>query len=92
MSQSRIGKKRGPMTDETKRKISDSKQNIPQETLLKMSIAAQNRPAPSSNTKLKISKKLKGRILPKQECPHCNRAFDPGNYKQHHGDNCKLKL
>lgn len=26
----------------------------------------------------------------KLTCPHCNKMFDHGNYKQHHGDNCKL--
>lgn len=29
-------------------------------------------------------------LTPKQTCPHCNKAIDPGNYKQFHGDNCKL--
>lgn len=23
-------------------------------------------------------------------CPHCGRYFDPGNFKRHHGENCKL--
>ena len=27
----------------------------------------------------------------KTQCPHCNRMLDPGNYKQFHGDKCKLK-
>jgi hypothetical protein len=32
------------------------------------------------------------RTLPiKQTCPHCNNTFDPGNYKQHHSDNCRYK-
>jgi hypothetical protein len=26
----------------------------------------------------------------KIECPHCNRLFNLGNYKNHHGDKCKL--
>ena len=25
-------------------------------------------------------------------CPHCNRSMNPGNYKQFHGDNCKLSF
>ena len=25
---------------------------------------------------------------PKQQCPHCNRSVDPGNYKKYHGENC----
>lgn len=27
----------------------------------------------------------------KKECPYCNRFLDPGNFKQFHGENCKLK-
>lgn len=26
------------------------------------------------------------------ECLHCNKAYDPGNYKKSHGDNCKYKI
>jgi len=26
----------------------------------------------------------------KQECIHCKKLIDPGNYKLYHGDNCKL--
>ena len=32
-----------------------------------------------------------GKILPKKECLYCKRMIDPGNYKQYHGDNCKIK-
>lgn len=27
----------------------------------------------------------------RKTCPHCNRSLNPGNYKQYHGDNCKMK-
>ena len=30
--------------------------------------------------------------VPKKTCPHCNRDFRPGNYANHHGDNCKFKV
>jgi len=26
----------------------------------------------------------------KLECPHCNKKYDPGNFKRFHGDKCKL--
>ena len=26
----------------------------------------------------------------KLECPHCNKEYDPGNFKRFHGDKCKL--
>lgn len=42
--------------------------------------------------RLRMSQAKAGIILTKTECPHCNRMFDPGNYKQHHGDKCKKKL
>jgi hypothetical protein len=28
--------------------------------------------------------------IPKIECPHCLKQADPGNYKQWHGNNCKV--
>ena len=28
----------------------------------------------------------------KMECPYCNRMLDPGNYKQFHGENCRVKF
>jgi hypothetical protein len=33
-----------------------------------------------------------GVVYAKKECPHCKRAFDPGNFKKWHGDNCKLNI
>jgi len=44
----------------------------------------------TQETKDKISAKAIGRILPKTECPHCQRMLDPGNYKKNHGDKCKM--
>lgn len=33
----------------------------------------------------------KSRLLTKKlTCTHCNKSIDPGNYKQFHGDNCKI--
>jgi hypothetical protein len=29
-------------------------------------------------------------LTPKIKCPYCNKEIDPGNYKQFHGNNCKL--
>lgn len=63
--------------------------------------------SPSSETREKISIKNKGRKQSpetceknrinalkriKKECPHCNRFFDPGNFKQFHGDKCKYNI
>ena len=40
-------------------------------------------------------KRLQGKTPPwgskKLLCQHCNRQLDLGNYKQYHGDKCKLK-
>lgn len=41
--------------------------------------------------KNQMSLKKLGIILPKKECPYCHRMLDPGNYKQYHGNKCKLK-
>lgn len=43
-------------------------------------------PCPNSR-KLSISNSRKNTI--KQECPHCLKSIDPGNYRKYHGDNCK---
>ena len=49
----------------------------------------------TEETKTKISSTVSklhelGTVYAKRECPHCERAFDPGNFKKYHGDNCKL--
>lgn len=41
----------------------------------------------SLEARAKQSKMAKNRT--KKECPHCGIKMDPGNYKQHHGPNCK---
>jgi len=28
-------------------------------------------------------------LTEKKLCPHCNKEYDPGNYSQYHGDNCR---
>ena len=30
--------------------------------------------------------------LKKIKCEHCKKEYDHGNYKKHHGNNCKIKL
>jgi hypothetical protein len=44
----------------------------------------------------RIKEKNKDRIPAwigtKLECPYCNRILDPGNYKQFHGENCRVKF
>ena len=60
---------------------------LKQETKDKISIAHEGMKL-SAETKRKISEEVKSRT--KAECPYCLRSFDPGNYKQHHGDKCKM--
>ena len=35
--------------------------------------------------------KLKGRIRPRFDCPHCGKNIDEANFHRYHGDSCKLK-
>ena len=41
----------------------------------------------SDQRRANISKARK--LTVKKLCPHCNKEFDPGNYSQFHGENCK---
>jgi hypothetical protein len=47
----------------------------------------------SKNAKEKLSKFWTGkpRIFKQIVCEYCNKTSNPGNYKQWHGENCKLK-
>jgi len=38
----------------------------------------------------KRKERQKKRQKQKRKCPHCSLLVDPGNYKRHHGKNCKL--
>lgn len=44
----------------------------------------------SEETKIKISESRKK--TPKLSCIYCGKLCDPGNAKQHHFDNCKMKV
>jgi hypothetical protein len=44
----------------------------------------------SEETKNKIRESRKK--TKKIECYYCNKLADPGNFKQFHGDNCKMKV
>jgi hypothetical protein len=85
-------------SEETKRKISETLKGKThsEEFKKKMSEVTKGENNPfygkthSEETKRKISEAKKGKKQEKIKCPHCNRFFDPGNYKQWHGKNCKL--
>lgn len=115
-----LGKKRKPLSEETKRKIGDANRNrnVSNETRLKISAAitgkkrseetkqkmrgakttehrtsirqARTGTTLSAATKEKISTAKRGQSYVKQECAHCKRMLDPGNYKKNHGEKCKL--
>lgn len=86
-------------TEETKKKISEAGKGRKhsKETLDKIvSTRLQNKkPNPKKGKPLTEEDKLKKSIAAKNrvkiECPHCHKSTDPGNAKQHHFDNCKLK-
>lgn len=86
-------------TEDTKKKISESGKGRKhsKETLDKIvATRLQNKkPNPKKGKPLTEEDKLKKSIAAKNrikiECPHCHKSTDPGNAKQHHFDNCKLK-
>jgi len=89
------GNKRRVFTDEMRKNISDSKkgENHPfynkrhsTETIEKMT--GQTR---SKETKLNISKALKGYKQKRVICPHCNKEGGVSGMKQFHFEKCKFK-
>jgi len=51
----------------------------------------------NSDPSFKIKQKENGKIMVKniqiqKTCEHCHKAYNLGNYSQHHGDKCKLKI
>lgn len=80
--------------------IAMTNRTVSEETKLKQSLIRRGRPARnkgkpgkktgpcSENRKLNIS--IGRKNTSKIKCEHCSKETDPGNFKQFHGDNCKL--
>ena len=80
ISESKLGKKRQPFSEEWKQKMSESKKGKNNNRYgVKL----------SDETKAKISAKAKGRKAKRVICEHCNKDIAINIYKQFHGDNCK---
>ena len=86
-----------PISDETKRKISEKAKlrkgrKMTEETRLKLVKAATGR-IRSQEERDKMSKSisaaLKGKSLPKTECPHCGKIGAKPHLTRWHFDNCK---
>lgn len=74
---------------EIRKKISDTMKGRPAHNKGKTQVHKKHKsrighPTPGSNGK------LKGRLRPRIECPHCNKSVDEANYHRYHGDKCKL--
>lgn len=80
-----LGKKL-PKSEETKQKISDA---VKRSWELNPNQGSTGKKW-TEEEKQKMSDAKKGIILPKIECIYCKRMLDPGNYKQYHGEKCKL--
>jgi len=57
--------------------------------LLRQRALERDHPLHTEETKAKMRENAIKRE--KVECPHCNKSYDPGNYKKSHGENCKYK-
>ena len=85
MSQSHIGKLKGPMSDEEK---------------LKRSLTMKGKAKPEGFGD-KVAERMKHSFTEnnpnkredlKKICPHCGTKSGPSGYARWHGDNCKTKL
>lgn len=54
---------------------------------IKAALSFKHKPCCETRKKNIQSSRLKTQKI---TCSHCNKSFDPGNYKQFHGENCKL--
>lgn len=86
------------LTDETKRKIGDGvrgeKNGNYGRTFSeehKRKIAESRRGKPHDEESRKRMREA-AKHKPKISCPHCGKLLDIGNYKQWHGDKCKMKV
>lgn len=110
ISKSLKGKKKLPLSEETKKKLREHNLGkvtgpMKEEHKRKISKALKGRKRSTEHSE-KISKALKGRTPSPAEreaylkameegkttCPHCGKRTTKGNYRQWHGDNCKLKV
>lgn len=78
--------------DIVKNKIAETLRGVPKSDLHKQNIKLTHvgfaGKTATDEHRAKIS--AKRLATPKLKCPHCAKLADPGNYKRHHGDNCKL--
>ena len=99
ISDSKLGRKRAPFSDEWRAKLSASgsgKNNsrygveVSEETRKKQSEKAKGRKY-SADTIEKRAEKIRGSKREKLLCPHCNNLIAVNTYPRWHGDNCKEK-
>ena len=77
-------------TEQTKEKIRQSKLGKKRTPFTRSPATDETKKKISESKKGKVSP-IKGRILPKFECIHCNKMVDKSNMARWHGDNCKMK-
>jgi len=84
------------LSQNTRKKISDgNKGKIVTDEFRKLKQKQnleESNPFYGKNHSEELKKRFRERmqLRPKTLCPHCNREFDPTNYKRYHGDCCKL--
>ncbi len=84
------------LSTETRKKISDGNKgkSVTDEfrALKKKQNLGKSNPFYGKQHTSELKKHLRERMLarPKMLCLHCNREFDPTNFKRYHGDRCKF--
>lgn len=80
----------GPMSEETKKKLSKPKTEEHKKKLSEARLGKSWGIKHSAETKLKMSSWQKGVAKPKVICEHCGKETSHMNYARWHGENCKL--
>ena len=80
-----------PRNVETKMKISSTMRGRSAHNKGKKQVHKKHKPRCDSPRSSINESKLKGRVRPKIQCPHCGRYIDEANYHRYHGDKCKSK-
>ena len=97
IAESKLGKKREPFTEEWRAKMSESKRGeknnrygveLTEETRRKIGDRIRGRKQ-TEEEKARRAEANRGKVKPKQLCPHCNQMIAVNTYPRWHGDNCR---
>ena len=81
---------RGPLSELIKQKISTTMKGRPAKNKgVKYPFIPRKKWADDRLVGVGSNGKLKGKVRPRLDCPHCHKNIDEANYHRYHGDKCK---